>query len=86
MKDKVVTIEHTVRENENTVFSVVEQITHHMVEEQDAFIYEQFSSYLGRVCKMTIPKKLLERALSAFAKEHPEEWEAIMEEANGETL
>ena len=84
VKEKKFTIQHDVMEGETSILSLIEQVTYTMCEERDKFIYEAIGPYVDSLCQNKIPKKLLERALSAFCKEHPEEWEMLLKEAEND--
>ena len=51
--------------------------TSEIIEKEEEFIYKRICSYLEYETQYKIPKKLLIRAISCFAEEHPEEFKAL---------
>lgn len=62
------------------VMEIAESIVQQVREEQDRFIFETITPYIEDMTKMVISKKILCRALECFKNEHPEEFNALMNE------
>lgn len=64
---------------EKFISEITEEIVSRATEDYEKFIIETIYPYCEDVTQTIIPKELLTIALTTYKKEHPEEWDEIME-------
>lgn len=64
---------------EKFISEVTSEIVSRATEDYEKFIIETIYPYCENVTQMIIPKELLTVALTTYKREHPDEWDEIME-------
>lgn len=64
---------------EKFISEITSEIVSRATEDYEKFIIETIYPYCENVTQIVIPKELLTVALTTYKREHPDEWDEIME-------